>query len=534
MILALRDLLQKKLLGASTHTSSLRKTLGVWEITLLGVGATVGAGIFATIGTAAAGDALRAGAGPSIMLSFVITAVVCLFTALCYAELAAMVPSSGSAYTYAYASLGELAAWVIGWDLILEYTIGNIAMAIGWAAYFNVILQQLGIHLPWWLCTDYRTANQTPELYASAPTILGIPIIINVLAIGIVTLLTLLCIWGIRESVRFNTIMVLIKLVVLAFFVGAAFYLVPLETMQQNWQPFMPNGLTGTLTGAAIVFFAYIGFDAVSTVAEETKNPKRDLPIGILLGLAVCTLVYVIVAAAFTGLISYPELSSRPPSQKAEALTMALQHVLPPGQGQWATLIVATGSVLAHAAVLLVFQLGQPRIFFAMARDGLLPKVFASVHPRFKTPHVTTALTGFLVAFCSAFANIDEMVDLCNIGTLFAFMVVCLSIPILRRAHPLAARPFRVPMGPYFLPGLGAASSVGLMVFLPQVSWYRFAGWLMAGLAIYAVYGYRFSVAGGAGGRSQTFTRNQKVYGLAFSVATLLLFLIAARPIDPS
>ena len=291
------------------------------------------------------------------MLSFVITAVVCLFTALCYAELAAMVPSSGSAYTYAYASLGELAAWVIGWDLILEYTIGNIAMAIGWAAYFRVILEQLGIHIPWWLCTDYRSALLLPEQFATAPRLFGVPIIFNVLAIGIVTLLTLLCIWGIRESVRFNTVMVLIKLVVLAFFVGAAFYLVPLETMEQNWQPFMPQRANRHPQRAAIVFFAFIVFDAVSTVAEETKDPKRDLPLGILMGLAICTLVYVIVAAAFTGLISYPELTSRPPGEQAEALTMALRHVLP--NGRWATLVVAVGSVLAHAAVLLVFQLGQ-------------------------------------------------------------------------------------------------------------------------------------------------------------------------------
>jgi APA family basic amino acid/polyamine antiporter len=526
--LALRDLLQKKLLGASASPTGLRKTLGVWEITLLGVGATVGAGIFATIGTASAGDASRPGAGPSIMLSFVITAVVCLFTALCYAELAAMVPSSGSAYTYAYASLGELAAWIIGWDLILEYTIGNIAMAIGWAAYFRVILEQIGITMPWWLCTDYRSARLIPSLYQTAPTLFGVPIIFNILAIAIVGFLTMLCIWGIRESVRFNTIMVLIKLAVLAFFVGVAVFCVPLETMQQNWHPFMPNGFAGTLSGAAIVFFAFIGFDAVSTVAEETKDPKRDLPMGILLGLAICTLVYVIVAAAFTGLISYPDLQARPATEQAEALTMALQHVFP--EARWVTLIVAVGSVLAHAAVLLVFALGQPRIFFAMARDGLLPPVFAAVHKRFKTPHVTTAVTGVLVAFFAAFANIEEMVDLCNIGTLFAFMVVCISIPILRSTHPTAPRPFWVPLGPYVLPGLGAASCVGLMVFLPQTSWYRFAGWLMMGLAIYAIYGYRHSASGHLAGRSSRLTRSQALYGVAFSAATVGLFLIAAHP----
>jgi APA family basic amino acid/polyamine antiporter len=519
-------LLKKSLADSDGSHSGLHRTLGVWEITLLGVGATVGAGIFATIGTASAGDAVRAGAGPSIMLSFVITATVCAFTALCYAELAAMVPSSGSAYTYAYASLGELCAWVIGWDLILEYTIGNIAMAIGWSAYFRVILENLGIHVPWWLCTDYRSASAMPDLMATAPQVWGVPIVVNVLAIGIVAFLTGLCIWGIRESVRFNTVMVIIKLAVLAFFVGTAFYMVPVETMQSNWQPFMPNGITGTLSGAAIVFFAFIGFDAVSTVAEETKNPRRDLPLGILIGLGICTLVYVVVAAAFTGMIPYSELITRSPAEQAEALTMALGHILP--DARWATLIVAVGSVLAHAAVLLVFQLGQPRIFFAMARDGLLPPVFASVHPRFRTPHVTTALTGFLVAFCAAVANIEEMVDLCNIGTLFAFMIVCISIPILRRRQPDAPRPFKVPFGNYLLPGLGAASCLGLMWYLPPASWYRFAGWLMLGLAIYAYYGYRTSRAGRRDGRASHSTWPQRALATVLLGATLGLFLISA------
>ena len=528
-VLSLRSLLHTKRVGngGGDQTSGLRRTLGAWEITLLGVGATVGAGIFATIGTAAAGDAQRAGAGPSIMLSFVITALVCGLTALCYAELAAMVPASGSAYTYAYASLGELAAWIIGWDLILEYTIGNIAMAIGWSAYFRVILEHLGLHVPLWLCTDFRSAMQMPDVLASAPVIMGVPIVFNLLAVGIVTLLTLLCIWGIRESVRFNTFMVIIKLVVLAFFVGLAVWAVPPAQMQENWRPFMPNGLTGTFSGAAIVFFAFIGFDAVSTVAEETRNPSRDLPRGILASLCICTLVYVVVAAAFTGMVPYAELCKHTAAQQAEALTMALGYILP--GARWASVFVAVGSVLAHAAVLLVFQLGQPRIFYAMARDGLLPQVFARVHRRYRTPHVTTATTGGLVALCAAFANIEEMVDLCNIGTLFAFVVVCVSIPVLRHKASAVPRPFKVPGGNYLLPGLGALSCLGLMWYLPPASWYRFFGWLMLGLAVYAYYGYGHSQVGRTRGRAALSQARQMSYALALLALTLGLFFLGAH-----
>ena len=469
----------------------LRRALGPWNVVLLGVGAIVGAGIFATIGTAAAGDAHRPGAGPSLVLSFVITAFVCGLTALCYAEMASMVPIAGSAYTYAYATLGELVAWIIGWDLIIEYAVGNVAVAISWANYARTFLEELGIHVPLWAATDYRTALKIPGILEGAPDILGIPIVFNFLAFAIVAAVTIILVWGIRESAAFNAAMVMVKIVVLLFFCGFLFSHVPLSEMARNWTPFQPNGWGGTLAGAAIVFFAYIGFDAVSTVAEETKNPRRDLPIGILGSLALSTALYVLVAAVFISVMPYPVLRQQLATQQAEPLTMAINHAVP-GAG-WASALVALGSVIAHTAVLLVFQLGQPRIFFSMARDGLLPPVFARVHPRFRTPHVTTIVTGLLVGGVAGIANIEEMVDLTNIGTLFAFVLVCTAIPVLRRREPDRERPFRVPGGPYLVPVLGAAACVMLMAYLPPLSWWRFVGWLTLGLAVYCAWGWMHS-----------------------------------------
>ena len=475
----------------------LKKVLGPVNLIALGIGAVIGAGIFATIGTAAAGDAHRPGAGPALMISFVLTAVVCGFTALCYAEFASMVPVAGSAYTYSYATLGELVAWIIGWDLILEYAIGNVAVAISWANYFKTLLEGLnfevfgrkveGIRLPTWLTIDYRTAHQKmPEIVANAPHLFGIPIVFNILAFAIVALITVILVWGVKESARFNAIMVGIKLVVLAFFVFVSFKFVK----PANWHPFAPNGFTGISTGAAIVFFAYIGFDAVSTCAEECRDPKRDMPIGIIGSLIICTVIYAVVAAVFTGMIPFPALHALTSSQQAEPLTMAMKYVSMPN---YMVGIVALGSVIAHTAVLLVFQLGQPRIFFAMARDGFLPPVFAKVHPRFRTPHVTTILTGVLVGVAAAVANIDEMVDLTNIGTLFAFILVCLGIIVLRYKDPGRERPFRVPLGPVLLPAMGVLSCAFLIYYLPPSSWMRFFLWLLAGLVIYVLYGYRHS-----------------------------------------
>lgn len=474
----------------------LKRALGPVQLTLFGIGAIIGAGIFATIGTAAAGDVNRPGAGPALMISFVITAIVCGFTALCYAEFASMVPISGSAYTYSYATLGEVIAWIIGWDLIIEYAVGNIAVAISWANYFKTLVAgqiKIGSHviykgflIPDWISMDYRTAAKVPGVLENAPHPFGFPIVFNVLAVAIVFLITVVLVWGIRESARFNATMVVVKILVLTFFI-----IIGLTYVQPaNWTPFKPNGFAGISAGAAIVFFAYIGFDAVSTVAEETKNPQRNLPIGIIASLIICTIFYAVVAAVFTGLISYPDLRSKLATEQAEPLTMALQHV-----GQqfstdlgWAVGIVAFGSVIAHTAVLLVFQLGQPRIFFSMARDGLLPPIFYKVHPRFRTPHISTILTGVFVAVFAAVASIDEMVDLTNIGTLFAFILVCAGIIVLRVKDPARHRPFRVPGG-VIIPILGIASCVYLIYYLPPTSWLRFAAWLNVGFVIYVGYG---------------------------------------------
>jgi len=481
--------------GTKEEGHQLKKTLGPWNLIALGIGAIIGAGIFATIGTAAAGDAHRPGAGPALILSFVLTAVVCGFSALCYAEFASMVPVAGSAYTYSYATLGELIAWIIGWDLIIEYAIGNVAVAISWANYMNTLLEGFGIKLPPWMTIDYTTAAaKMPQLVAAAPHIFGIPIVFNILAGAIVAAITIVLVWGIKESARFNFGMVAIKLVVLGFFVLVSFKFVK----PAHWHPFAPNGIHGVITGAAIVFFAYIGFDAVSTTAEEAKNPKRDMPIGIIGSLVVCTIIYAIIAAVFTGMIPYGDLVKKLSSEQAEPLTMAMKYATMPN---WMVGVVAFGSVVAHTAVLLVFQLGQPRIFFAMSRDGLLPPFFAKVHPKFKTPHVGTIITGVGVGVTAMFTSLDAMVDLTNIGTLFAFILVCFGIMILRIKDPDRPRSFRVPGGPYLLPLLGVASCIGLAIYLPPSSWWRFVKWFLVGIVFYAVYGYHHSrLRNGKGG----------------------------------
>ena len=489
----LKDLFRRKTTDQLTADAEdpghrLKKALGPIDVTALGIGAIIGAGIFATIGTAAAGDATRPGAGPALILSFVVTAIACGFAALCYAEFAAMIPISGSAYTYAYATLGELVAWIIGWDLIIEYAVGNVAVAISWANYFKTLVSGFGIIIPDWISTDYRTAARIPGLLERAPHIFGVPIVFNVLAFGIVALITIVLVIGIRESATINTTMVMQKLVVLGFFVLVGWRYMHAE----NFHPFMPNGWAGVQAGAAIVFFAYIGFDAVSTVAEETRNPSRDLPIGIIGSLIISTVVYILVAAVFTGIIPFSVLKQKLATEQAEPLTMALQYA---NIGRYSNLfvgIVAFGSVVAHTAVLLVFQLGQPRIFFSMARDGLLPASFAKVHPRFRTPHVTTIITGIAVGVCAMFTSIDEMVDLTNIGTLFAFILVCIGILILRKREPERRRTFRVPWVPV-IPVLGVISCMYLMLGLPWITWVRFGVWLLVGMVVYFSYGFRRS-----------------------------------------
>ncbi len=463
---------------AEASEGRLKRVLGPLDLVALGIGAVIGAGIFALVGTAAAGDASRPGAGPAIVLSFLLTGLACALSGLCYAEMASMVPIAGSAYTYAYATLGEVVAWIIGWDLILEYAVGNVAVAVSWSGYFCELLRGFGLHFPPYLATDLRSALHSPEILAAAPRLFGVPVVFNLPAVFIVTFLTLLLVLGIRESARFNALMVGIKLLVLGFFVYTGLHFVKPE----NWHPFAPNGWAGIQAGAAVIFFAYIGFDAVSTAAEECRRPERDLPIGILGSLAVCTIIYVVVAAVLTGMIPWRELNS------AEPLSLAMRVV----HRDWAAGIVAFGSVVAHTAVLLVFQLGQPRIFFSMARDGLLPPTFASVHPRYQTPHVTTILTGLFVGGTACFASLDEMADLCNIGTLSAFFLVCAGVLVLRRKDPARPRPFRTPLVP-LVPILGMASCLYLMLGLPFRAWLRFGLWLGAGLLIYAAYGYRKS-----------------------------------------
>ncbi len=467
------------LADADEPQHQMKRTLGPVQLIALGIGAIVGAGIFAVIGSAAAGGANHDGAGPALVISIIITAIGCGFCALCYAEFASLVPIAGSAYTYSYATLGEFVAWIIGWDLIIEYAMGNVAVAVSWSGYFVELLKGFGIVIPPWLTTDLATAFKTPGFMDAAPHAFGIPIVFNLPAAAVTLLLTWILVIGIKESARFNTGMVVLKLIILIFFiVVGAMYVKP-----ANWHPFSPNGLTGIRTGAALIFFAYIGFDAVSTAAEECKNPQKDMPIGMIGSLAICTVLYIATSLVLTGMVPIEQIrgSSEPLAKAFSLLGM-----------NWAAGIVAFGAVIATTAVLLVFQYGQARIFFSMARDGLLPKSFAKIHPKYKTPHVTTIWIGIAVALLSAFANLDVFVELTNIGTLFAFVLVCIGIMVLRHKDPDRKRPFRTPFVP-FVPIAGIVVCVYLMSGLPLATWIRFGVWLLIGLVIYFLYGYHRS-----------------------------------------
>lgn len=470
--------------------NGMRRTLGAGDLIMLAIGAVIGAGIFSSLGTAAAGEVLadgtvvRYGAGPALVLSFVLLGAVCGLAGLCYAELASMIPQSGSAYAYAYATLGELIAWIVGWALILEYAVGNIAVAIGWSGYFVSLLSGFGIEMPGWLTHGYWAVKASGDpalrqLWVDAPRVAGIPILLNLPAFAIVLAITMLLLRGVKESTRANNIMVVVKLLVLALFVGVGV----MHINPANYHPFAPNGFRGIHQGAAIVFFAYIGFDAISTAGEETRNPQRNMPIGILGGLAICTVIYVIVGAVATGLVPYTELRSSDPL--AKALQMAGLSTT-----GW---IVAAGAVVSMSAVLLVFQYGQPRIFYAMARDGLLPRFAARLHPKTRTPHITTMITGAFVATGGLLMDDAATYDLTNIGTLWAFAVVCIGVLVLRVREPNRHRPFRVPFI-WVVSLAGAGACLFVMRGLPTTAWIAFAIWMAIGLTCYFLYGYRHSV----------------------------------------
>jgi APA family basic amino acid/polyamine antiporter len=509
---------EQLIVEAAGKDRQLRRSLGPLDLMALGVGATLGAGIFALTGTAAAGQQTstsglldtpvlglvlgqaangRPAAGPAITISFLLVAIACAFSGLCYAELAAMIPVAGSAYTYAYATLGELVAWIIGWDLILEYAVGNIAVASSWSGYFVKLGYSLfRLKLPLWIVADPKTAAHTIALgagdpsvlapYSSTwmPVVLGRTVSLNLPAFLVVAALTWLLVRGIRESAAFNTAAVVFKVGVVVFFIAfGAFYVNPV-----NWHPFAPNGVSGVLSGAAIVFFAFIGFDAVSTAAEESKNPQRDMPIGILGSLAVCAVLYVAVSAVLTGMTSYTRFVD-----DAAAIATAVEITHKP----WVEAVISAGALAGMTSVLLVFQLGQPRIFMSMARDGLLPRWFAKVHPVRRTPYVTTIVTGVAVGVPAAFFDIGWAADLTNIGTFFAFVLVCAGVLALRRIAPERVRPFRCPLVPAF-PLLGIGLCGALMLALPLVTWIRFFVWLALGLAVYLLYGKNHSALGRA------------------------------------
>ena len=450
----------EQLVGDAEHGGKgLKRTLTGMDLTLLGIGAIIGTGIFVLTGTAAANQA-----GPAIVLAYVAAGLACGFAALCYAEFAAMIPIAGSAYTYAYATLGEIFAWMIGWDLILEYAVGSMTVAVGWSGYFQRILAGFGMHLPAWMAAAPGTAEGA---------------LFNLPAMIIVLVITTLLVIGVRESARFNAVMVAVKLAAILFFIIVGVVYVKPE----NWSPFMPYGIQGIAAAAAVVFFAYIGFDAVSTTAEEAKNPARDLPVGIIASLVICTALYLAVAGILSGII--PVVQYKDDSQ---FLNAPVGYALAVINKDWAAGLVSAGAVAGITSVLLVMLMSQPRIFFSMSRDGLLPQGVSKVHPRFRTPYITTIITGVIVALVAGFTPIQVLGEMTSIGTLFAFVIVCAAVLVLRSKRPDAHRPFKVPFGPVF-PILGVLSCIYLMVNLTVMTWVRFLVWLDFGMIIYWFYG---------------------------------------------
>ena len=444
----------------------LKKTLTVWDLTALGIGAIIGTGIFVLVGTAIVGDAHRPGAGPGIVLSFILSGVTCALAALCYAEFSAMIPVAGSAYTFSYATVGEFLAWLTGWNLILEYGVACIAVAIGWSGYFNKLLKLAGLELPYWATNPPQWAGGPEGSIANFPAAI------------IVLLVTTILVIGIKESARAAGMIVLLKLAVILFFIAVGAPAVSSD----NWTPFMPNGFEGVRAAAAIIFFAYIGFDAVSTAAEEAKNPQRDVPFGILASLSVCTVLYISVAAVLTGLVPVSQIDIHAPV--AEALTLV--------GFKWGAAIVAIGAVAGITSVLVVMMLGQIRVFFAMSRDQLLSPGLSRVHARFGTPYRATILTGVAVAILSAFFQIGDAADMTNIGTFFAFILVSFGVMLLRYTKPNQPRPFRLPFMP-LVPIFSIAACLYLMVGLPWATWIRFGVWTAVGIVVYVGYGMKHS-----------------------------------------
>ena len=473
------NLFIRKTLGQINHEAEegnqLKRHLNATNITLLGIGCIIGAGIFVLTGTAAANHA-----GPAISLSFVISAVGCLLAGLCYAEFASMIPVSGSAYTYAYATMGEFIAWIIGWDLILEYLFGAATVAVGWSGYVTSFLADLGLHLPASIC-------QSPFVFehgqwSSTGAILNFP------AVFIVFLMTTLLVIGIKESAKVNNIIVLIKVVVILLFIGFGIAYINVD----NWKPFIPEntgsfghfGWSGVLTGAAVVFFAYIGFDAVSTTAQEAINPKRDLPIGILASLIICTVLYVGVSLVLTGIVKYTDLNV--PAPIAVAIDAA-------GTGlNWLRPIIKIGAIAGLSSVVMVLLLGQSRIFYTMASDGLVWKSFSKTHRKFQTPYVASIVTGFVAATFAGLFPIGLLGEMVSIGTLLAFVIVSIGLLILRKTEPDAPRKFRTPWVPV-VPVLGAVICLAQMFSLPKDTWYRLIGWMILGFMIYFFYGIKHS-----------------------------------------
>ncbi|MFN8575259.1 MAG: amino acid permease [Candidatus Sericytochromatia bacterium] len=550
---------------ADAEDHGLHKNLTVFDLTAFGIAAIIGAGIFSTIGTAASNG------GPAVILLFIFTAIACGFSGLCYAQFASLIPVAGSAYTYAYTAFGELFAWIIGWDLLLEYAIGNIAVAISWSDYFTSFLSRMGIHIAPYLTMDYlsasrgyqqvtemlskgETLDKVPEnllnaynAWMSAPTIGSIHLIADIPALMIVFIITYLVYRGIKESKTASNLMVAIKLLIIVMVIAiGAFYVKP-----ENWSPFAPEGFSGIMKGVSSVFFAYIGFDAISTTAEECKNPQKDLPRGIFNSLIICTILYVLISAVLTGMVKYSELAVGDP----------LAFVFEKVNLNWISGVISFSAIIAMASVLLVFQMGQPRIWMSMSRDGLLPKAFSRVHPKYKTPSFATIVTGLLVAIPSLFLNLTEVTDLTSIGTLFAFVLVCGGVLVLDKEHKVEGA-FRVPyinsqfivpvlfigiigtLLTYFpqsitdlfntidpnnpdldsfhvikeklpmylfiitsiiitvlsfmkklslIPVLGLLSCFYLMTGLGWLNWVRFISWLILGLFIYFVYSYKNS-----------------------------------------